>query len=91
MRNDTIDWEIKLKPKDSKQKSPYLSFNIEENRNEYTYVCYNLCPWTKNDTCQEPQDRTANPAENALKKGGGSKTAQNKRKKLNNKLILGIF
>ena len=54
MRNDTIDWEIKLKPKDSKQKSPYLSFNIEENRNEYTYVCYNLCPWTKNDTCQEP-------------------------------------
>ena len=54
MRNDAIDWEIKLKPKDSKQKSPYLSFNIEENRNEYTYVCYNLCPWTKNDTCQEP-------------------------------------
>ena len=54
MRNDTIDWEIKLKPKDSKQKSPYLSFNIVENRNEYTYVCYNLCPWTKNDTCQEP-------------------------------------
>ena len=54
MRNDTIDREIKLKPKDSKQKSPYLSFNIEENRNEYTYVCYNLCPWTKNDTCQEP-------------------------------------
>lgn len=54
MRNDTIDWEIKLKPKNSKQKSPYLSFNIVENRNEYTYVCYNLCPWTKNDTCQEP-------------------------------------
>lgn len=54
MRNDAIDWEIKLKPKDSKQKSPYLSFNIVENRNEYTYVCYNLCPWTKNDTCQEP-------------------------------------
>lgn len=59
-----------------------ISFNIVQNRNKYTYVCFICVLGLKTILVKiRSPDRTANPAVNALsKKGQKNKTPQNERK-----------